>query len=71
MSKKKPIKNKENHPAKEKEVKIENTENKELSTKGLLGLTFLLAVVYFIFSTFSDGFYMHDEVGNFINAQNL
>jgi len=27
--------------------------------------------VYFVFSTFSDGFYQHDEVGNFMAAQRI
>jgi|GEM_PF-702532 len=39
-------------------------EKKTINTLGngsLWGITVLLTVVYFIFSTFSDGFYMHDE----------
>ena len=45
--------------------------NEGISTKVLLLLTFVLAIVYFVFSTFSNGFYMHDEVGNFMNSKNL
>ncbi|MCB0401909.1 MAG: DUF2029 domain-containing protein [Flavobacteriales bacterium] len=70
MSKKKPQKHQE--PKKEEPVvQPLEEQGKGLSNKLLLGLTFLLAVVYFIFSSFSDGFYMHDEVSNFINAQNI
>ncbi len=51
---------------------VKNVENtKEISNVTLLIFTFLLTIVYFIFSTFSDGFYMHDEVGNFIAAQQI
>ena len=46
-------------------------ESKELSNVVLLLLTISLAIIYFIFSTFSDGFYQHDEVGNFMAAQRI
>ena len=68
-SKKKPQK-KQAIPKKE-QPKTNSSSEKELSNKVVLILTFVLAIVYFIFSTFSDGFFMHDEVGNFINSRNL
>ncbi len=61
---------KKQEPIKEQKVQTPTAE-KEVSNKLVLGLTFVLAVIYFIFSTFSDGFYMHDEVGNFLNSRNL
>ncbi|MCB9334550.1 MAG: hypothetical protein H6586_00255 [Flavobacteriales bacterium] len=44
-------------------------ETKSISDLTLLLLTLALAVIYFIFSRFSNGFYMHDEVANFIGMQ--
>jgi len=44
---------------------------KGLSNVTLLLLTFALAIIYFVFSRFSNGFYMHDEVANFIGMQNF
>ena len=56
--------------------KTTEQQNNTLNTKGLsnttlLILTFALAIIYFIFSRFSNGFYMHDEVANFIGMQNF
>jgi hypothetical protein len=42
-----------------------------LSNTTLLILTFVLSLVYFGFSRFSDGFYMHDEIANFNGMQNF
>ena len=53
------------------EVVVMNTESKELSNVMLIVITLALAVIYFVFSTFSDGFYQHDEVGNFMAAQRI
>ncbi len=69
MSKKKQPK--KQGASQKEQPKVDKPVEKEISNKLILGLTFVLAVIYFIFSTFSDGFYMHDEVGNFINARNL
>jgi hypothetical protein len=57
-----------------KEEKI--TKKEQVATEGLnntilLVLTIGLAAIYYVFSTFSDGFYMHDEVGNFMGAQQI
>ncbi len=72
MSKKKPHKKQKETPKTESKTSLKNTdEPKEYGKVTLLILTFLLAIVYFIFSTFSDGFYMHDEVGNFMTAQSI
>ncbi|NQX99032.1 MAG: hypothetical protein HRT73_14325, partial [Flavobacteriales bacterium] len=49
------------------EQKIETNQAKsnfsinDMSNIYLWGVTVFLAIIYFIFSTFSDGFYMHDE----------
>ena len=68
MSKK--VKHKKNEEVNIEPEKI-NDSGKELNNLTLYILTFLLAIVYFIFSTFSDGFYQHDEVGNFMAAQSI
>lgn len=34
-----------------------------------LVVTGILAIIYFVFSTFSDGFYQHDEAGHFIHMR--
>jgi len=60
---------------KQKEVPVEEVklamESKEVSNMMLLVFTVALAIIYFIFSIFSDGFYQHDEVGNFMAAQRI
>ena len=38
-------------------------------TPVLIGLTVALAVVYFVLSRLSDGFYQHDEVAHFISMR--
>ncbi|MCB0381522.1 MAG: hypothetical protein KDD24_09715, partial [Flavobacteriales bacterium] len=46
------------------DVKKENKGSfslNDLNNKTLWIFTGILTIVYFIFSTFSDGFYMHDE----------
>ena len=66
--------NKKQHKKKKvipKEEIISKAETKEISNVLLLVLTLLLAVIYFIFSTFSNGFYQHDEVGNFLSTQQI
>ncbi len=68
MSKKGSHKKQKEVPAAEVEKTV---ESKEVSNITILILTGVLAVVYFIFSTFSDGFYQHDEVGNFMAAQRI
>ncbi len=40
-----------------------------VSTPVLLALTALLAVVYFLLSRLSDGFYQHDEVAHFVTMR--
>ena len=50
----------------EKEFSINNLNNTTLWI-----ITLLLAVVYFVFSTFSDGFYMHDEPGFYMYAKDF
>lgn len=42
---------------------------KSISDLTLILLTISLAIIYFVFSRFSNGFYMHDEVSNFIGMQ--
>jgi hypothetical protein len=42
--------------------------NKEML---FLGYTLVIAIIYFIFSTFSNGFYQHDEAAHFLNMQNF
>ncbi|MBL4593057.1 MAG: hypothetical protein JKX68_04480 [Flavobacteriales bacterium] len=68
MSKKVPHKKQKDIPAKEIKKEI---ETKEVNNITLLIMTVVLAIVYFVFSTFSDGFYQHDEVGNFMAAQRI
>jgi len=48
-----------------------NVGNKEVSNTMILMLTAVLAIIYFVFSTFSDGFYQHDEVGNFMATKSI
>ncbi len=43
----------------------------DMNTKTLWGFTILLTIVYFIASTFSDGFYMHDEPMFYMYAKDL
>lgn len=50
---------------------IENKKEAGLSKLMLTILTIGLAVVYFVFSRFSNGFYMHDEVANYFGIQNF
>lgn len=68
MSRKKPHKKKEEAPT--EEVKKEVVA-KDLGNVTVIILTAALAVIYFVFSIFSDGFYQHDEVGNFMAAQRI
>jgi hypothetical protein len=68
MSKKVPHNKQKEDPV--SQVKNE-TDSKELSNTVLLILTVSLAIIYFVFSTLSDGFYQHDEVGNFMAAQRI
>ncbi|MBI2281475.1 MAG: hypothetical protein HYU68_12435 [Bacteroidetes bacterium] len=42
-----------------------------ISNLTLYLITIALTIVYFIFSRFSNGFYMHDEVANFLDMQNF
>jgi hypothetical protein len=49
----------------------ESIEYKGLSKITLALLTVSLAIIYFVFSRFSNGFYMHDEVANFFGIQNF
>lgn len=46
-------------------------ESSSMNNYNLLLITFGLTLVYFGFSRFSDGFYMHDEVANFLSMQNF
>ncbi len=60
----------------EKHKKTPKTNSEELDTVGLslttlLISTAILAAVYYVFSTLSNGFYQHDEVGNFMGAQQI
>lgn len=43
----------------------------DMNSKVLWGLTILLTIVYFVASTFSDGFYMHDEPMFYMYAKDL
>lgn len=75
MARKKQTKKEKGIPAKKEEIVMEVNEEqntpKELSNITLLIFTLLLAVVYFIFSTFSDGFYQHDEVGHYLGMRSF
>ena len=42
-----------------------------ISNLTLYLITIGLTIVYFVFSRFSNGFYMHDEVANFLDMQNF
>jgi hypothetical protein len=52
-------------------IKTNSPEYKEVSNFVILLMTGILAIIYFAFSTFSDGFYQHDEVGNFMLFQSF
>jgi hypothetical protein len=56
--------------AKPKVVKAPFSVN-NMDNKVLWGVTILLTVVYFVASTFSDGFYMHDEPMFYMYAKDL
>ncbi|MGB0887837.1 MAG: hypothetical protein ACPGSL_06925 [Vicingaceae bacterium] len=56
--------------SKPKEKKAPFSVN-DMNNKVLWGLTLVLTVVYFIASTFSDGFYMHDEPMFYMYAKDL
>lgn len=55
---------------KPKAVKVPFSVN-NMDNKVLWGVTILLTVVYFVASTFSDGFYMHDEPMFYMYAKDL
>ena len=55
---------------KEKKIETNNTDV-SISNWKLLSLTGILSILYYVFSTFSDGFYQHDEVANFIMSQSI
>ena len=41
------------------------------SERSYLLLTGIIAAIYFVFSTFSVGYYTHDEIGQFLNMQDF
>jgi len=43
----------------------------DMDTRVLWGVTILLTIIYFVASTFSDGFYMHDEPMFYMYAKDL
>jgi hypothetical protein len=49
----------------------DDIKDKGLSKITLALLTISLAIIYFVFSRFSNGFYMHDEVANFFGIQHF
>ena len=53
----------------EKTTPVKDTES--ISNLSLYLITLALTVIYFVFSRFSNGFYMHDEVANFLDMQNF
>lgn len=67
MSKKKPTKKKQN-VAPKKEQKVKEYISK-LSNIKLLGITLLTAIIYWIFSFYSDGMYQGEEGIHYINMK--
>ncbi|MCB9365166.1 MAG: hypothetical protein H6587_11400 [Flavobacteriales bacterium] len=55
--------------SKKEQISETSSETNYLSNSVLLILTVVLSLVYFGFSSFSNGFYMHDEVSNFLGMQ--
>tara|TARA_R110001592_G_scaffold156341_4_gene386758 strand:- start:725 stop:2344 length:1620 start_codon:yes stop_codon:yes gene_type:complete len=54
-----------------KQLDEKGIQNSYLSNSTLLILTIILSFIYFGFSRFSNGFYMHDEISNFTGMQNF
>lgn len=52
-------------------INANHQKDNYLSNNVLLLLTVALSFIYFGFSRFSDGFYMHDEIANFNGMQNF
>ena len=53
------------------ESKPQIKDSESISNPSLYLITISLAIIYFVFSRFSNGFYMHDEVANFLDMQNF
>lgn len=53
------------------ESKPQIKDSESISNLSLFLITISLAIIYFVFSRFSNGFYMHDEVANFLDMQSF
>lgn len=67
--KKKEAQNGADRPAMSEQALSEPATGVRLTTVQLLGLCGLIAVVYIVYSFFSDGYYQHDEAAHFLSMR--